>query len=387
MKPIKSWLLPLLLFSLTLFVRAYHLPQTFLFAEDQEDIGLRVKQLVVDRQPTLLSAKFSQPGLFLGPGYLYLLIPFMLAFDFHPTAMMAAVVTLAALTATVLYFAATVTVNSKTGLLAWTLYTFSPLIHQYDRIFWNPNLILLSSSLALLSLVKLSHRRPYWFPILALAAGLSLQSHPQGIILTLILLVYTLVKRRNWHLKPHHILLATGIFFSAISPLIAFELRHGFVISRALLTSTTAPPIRPYYVLFILPPIILLIASLARHLFSSRLGRNLALAGILLFIAINSRPLFSQPDRPDSVVNKLAAVQHARQLVTDHAVNQIQFQTSAEGYQYLFWYLNRRQPLSFPLNFYQSWHQVEGRKIVIHTPADPDISWPQFGNIQVGLSP
>src|SRR3989344_1812844 len=182
-------LLIISLVLLTIFTRLYRLPQTFMFAEDQEDLAWRVKQIVIDRKPTLLSAKFSATGLYLPPGYLYFLVPLFMFTNFHPDVGIVAVVLLAGLTALFIFLAGYALGGLKTGFIAWTLYTFWPVIHTWDRIFWNPNLILLGSALVVLALIQ---NRPV---LAALGSGLALQSHPQAVLLALLTLIYF---RRFW---------------------------------------------------------------------------------------------------------------------------------------------------------------------------------------------
>jgi hypothetical protein len=301
---------------ITLLVRSYRLPQTFMFAEDQEDLGLRVKQIVVDRQPTLLSAKFSATGLYLPPGYLYGLIPFFLLTDFHPAAGMIVVVLLSGLTALFMFLAG--------GITAWALYTFWPLLHTWDRIFWNPNLILPASSLALLAILK---NRPL---LAAIASGIALQSHPQALMLALITLVYF----------RHHWPLILFILFLSISPLILFDLRHEFTLTRALLHGSQFT-YRPYYLLFAYPFLILsLVWILSRF-------RVMAIIFLSLFLLKNVPAIFNQPDRPDSLVRKLSALSGT---TSPH----IQIQGSAEGFRYLIWYLSREKHTT-PPTLYESW--------------------------------
>ena len=202
-----------LVFLDTVLVRNHRLSETFIFGEDQEDLSWRVKQIIIDRQPTLISAKFSSLGFYLPPGYLYLLAPFFLVTNFHPVTGQLVIIALAGITGILLYLTG--------GWLAWYIYLTSPLLHQYDRIFWNPNLILPASALAVLALTK---KRPL---LAAVAAGLALQSHPQAIWLTLVIFFYY---RRHWPI-------ILGIISLLVSPLILVELRHGLPIPHHLLSA------------------------------------------------------------------------------------------------------------------------------------------------------
>ncbi len=329
-----SILLSLSLVLITLLVRSYRLPATFMFAEDQEDLSLRVKQIVVDRQLTLISAKFSTLGLYLPPGYLYFLLPFFMLTNFHPSVGMMVVVLLSGVTAVCIFLAGHTIGGLKTGFIAWLLYTFWPVLHSWDQIFWNPNLILPASALLALSLI---HRRPI---LAAVASAIGLQSHPQAFLLMLLTLFYF---RRHW-------LIIFVILFLAVSPLLLFEFRHAAIITQALVRSSEFV-FRPYYLLFIYPFLILALAWLfTRH--------RLLLVFPLFFLVINLPKIIYQPARPDNLQTKLTATSAALDLIqSGQASPNIQIQGSAAGFHYLIWYLSRQKGITTPIAFHESWDQ------------------------------
>lgn len=355
----KLLIVSLSLVLITVLVRSYRLPATFMFAEDQEDLSLRVQKILVDHQPTLISAKFSTLGLYLPPGYLYFLLPFFLLTNFHPSAAIIVVTLLSGLTGIFIFLSGNEAGRMKVGLISWLLYTFWPNLHRWDRIFWNPNLILPATALALLSLIKIHQGKTYWTWLLALALAITLQSHPQGIVLTLLILLYLFTLKKKLKFTSRYWIIVFGILFLSVSPLILFELRHNFVISRALIRSSRFV-FRPYYLLFIYPFLFLFLAQ-----FLSRF-KIISLIFLSLFLFKNVPAIFNQPDRPDGLQNKIAATRYALDLAVDKNTSAIQFQTSSEGYRYLFWYLNRQPKLS--LNFYESWEQVAPPKIILTSP-------------------
>jgi len=182
----------------------------------------------------------------------------------------------------------------------------------------------------------------------AIGSAIAMQSHPQGFILTLFTLLYF---RHRW-------VMILGILFMSISPLVLFELRHGFVISHALLQSSSLT-FRPYYLLFIYPFMILALAWVfTRH-------RLLIIFPLLLFIT-NLPRIFNQPTRPDSLANKLAATNVALgQIQSGQASPNIQIQGSAAGWHYLVWYLSRDKGITTPIAFHESWDQPPPGTIVI----------------------
>ncbi len=386
-----SLILPLLLFSVTALVRSYNLPQTFMFAEDQEDISFRVKQIIVDQQPTLISAKFSQIGLYLGPGYLYFLVPFFLLTQFHPLAAMIVIVFLAASTGLGLFFTGLTLANRRTGFLAWLIYTFSLTIHQYDRIFWNPNLILPAITLGLLALAKLYKRQRQWLLVIPLASGISLQSHPQGVGLTIFLILALISLKQKLSLKlKDWVLIGAGILLF-ISPLIIFELRHHFIVSQTLTNylKNNFPGQkgfiwRPYYGLFILSPLILLLSLLLNQLTKKNILKKIIYLVIIFWAIKNSLTIFRPAIRQDGLVLKIAAASYAMNLINSHSISQVQFNMSSEGMRYIFWYLSQEKNMP-SVNFYESWNQVSLPKIIFQSPPSNSKSGKVFGNIQVTI--
>jgi len=339
----KLLIVSLSLSLITVLVRSYKLPQTFMFAEDQEDVALRVKQIVIDRQPTLLSAKFSSVGLYLPPGYLYFLIPFFLITDFHPSAAMIVTVLLSGLTGLFMFLSGHHIGGIKAGVIAWLVYTFWPSLHSWDRIFWNPNLILPASALVLLAIRK---KQPV---LAAVASGIALQSHPQAIALVIITLLYF---RR-------HRLKIGAVLFLFISPLLLFEIRHGFVVSRGLFNSS--PFIfRPYYLLFIYPFLIILLTWVINK---SKLFTVIFLSLLL----IESLPvIFNQLDRPDNLIKKIELTTLALdQIQSGQASPNIQVQGPSDGFRYLIWYLSRQKHITTPIAFHESWDNPPAKTSVI----------------------
>lgn len=349
----RQLILIVLIFLITILVRGYRLPETFIFAEDQEDLSWRVKQIVIDHQLTLLGAKFSTLGFYLPPGYLYFLVPFFWLTNFHPATGQLVILVLTGITGILLYLAG--------GWLAWWLYLTSPLLHQYDRIFWNPNLILPASALVTLALIQ---KRPL---LVAFGLSLALQSHPQVFGLVLLTLLYLFMRRQSFHLTLHRWLIFFLTLFLSVSPLVLFELRHQFLLTRYLLQNSSQLTFRPYYLLFLAPPLILIISRTVTKFWWL----------VLAFTAFSfSRSLLSTTPSPDALPHKLAAVTTAIDLINSgQASPNIQINGSAEGFHYLIWYVARQKNFTVPIAFHESWDNPPPKTAIINA------------NFQVSLKP
>src|SRR5689334_10511821 len=77
-------MLLLLILLLATFFRTYHLVPRFEFAHDGDLYSWIVKDVVVDHHLRLIGQLTSAPGIFIGPGFYYALIPFFLLFNMDP---------------------------------------------------------------------------------------------------------------------------------------------------------------------------------------------------------------------------------------------------------------------------------------------------------------
>src|SRR3989338_11223175 len=82
-----TWLFIVLI--LALITRGYQLQARFLYSHDNDLASWIVKDIVVDRHLRLIGQLTSSPGIFIGPLFYYLLIPFYLAARMDPVGSLA----------------------------------------------------------------------------------------------------------------------------------------------------------------------------------------------------------------------------------------------------------------------------------------------------------
>ena len=73
----KSKILLFLVLILGLLTRSYQLRERFGYTHDNDLAGWIVKDIVVDRHLRLIGQLTSSPGIFIGPLFYYLQIPFL----------------------------------------------------------------------------------------------------------------------------------------------------------------------------------------------------------------------------------------------------------------------------------------------------------------------
>lgn len=205
----------------------------FLFGFDQGRDYLAVKNIVVDHKLTLIGSEIGAGaagfrGIFHGPFYYYLLtLPFMI-FNGDPYGGMILMFMLGIATIILTYIIGRRLFNVKVGLLAATVVAVSPFFISYSRFIWNSNpapvFILLAFYFVFLFTKKEKIKYLFWASFfssfvynfqLAMAIPLSL---------TLILYCLLVLKLKQVN---QYIVLFLGMIF-AFSPMLFFEVRHGF---------------------------------------------------------------------------------------------------------------------------------------------------------------
>jgi 4-amino-4-deoxy-L-arabinose transferase-like glycosyltransferase len=223
----------LIIILLAAFFRLYRIGSYAIFLGDEGRDALVVKRMIVDQRWTLLGPSTSVGDLYLGPAYYYLmLIPLWLT-NLNPVGPAIMVALFGISTVFLLFKLGQEFFNSDTGLLAAALYSVSQAIIDHTRFSWNPNPMPFFSALAIYSLLRLKKtQKPLWFVILGVSLGISVQLHYMGLVLILATLVILALLRPQ--IKKRWYFLGLAAFLLVISPIIAFEFRHHFVISKSL---------------------------------------------------------------------------------------------------------------------------------------------------------
>jgi len=252
---IKSkWILPVILL-LAFFLRAFR-PADFLgFWFDQgRDAKIIWNFLYVDHKPFLIGPTTGIEGIFLGPFYYYLLVPFYLlgrGDPVYPALGLAGITTAAVY---LVYRLGRDYFDHRTGILAAALYGLSFHTVMYHRWLSNPTplpLFALISFASLLSIIHASSSRLAW-PVLGLALGLSLHLEAASAVfflpaaaLILFLNRKPLIARLVSFFTSR--LLPAGFFFGlTLLPQLIFNFRHeniiGQAFSRFLVTESSFRP-------------------------------------------------------------------------------------------------------------------------------------------------
>ncbi len=227
---IRRYALLFLLLGLTLWTRYLMLKDGVIpFSFDHGKDSLAIMDMWLNRDPKLIGPWTSIPGLFFGPAWYYLLLPFYILFAGSPLGAVWAMVALVLLQIVLAY--------KLLGRLEAILITGSAFFMTISTSAWNPFPMALLSLVILIILKQLAFGKQLGFGhafLLASAAALGFHFSTAFALLYPILIGLSLWRRRvAWNWRN---LLGLGLgFVWPFVPQVVFELRHDFVESRAIL--------------------------------------------------------------------------------------------------------------------------------------------------------
>lgn len=236
LKKLKIWILShkaeatllLIILFVGAYLRLWRISDYMTFLGDEGRDVLVVKRMIVDHKFTLLGPTASVGGFFLGPIYYYFMLPFLWLWRLDPAGPAIMVALFGIATIFLVYKVGKDFFDTKTGLIAASLYTLSPLIISYSRSSWNPNLMPFFSLLIIYFTWQVAigekWSRLFW---LGLCFGIAFQIHYLATFLTMVVLVYFLFFGKFVKQWRKYLLVILG-FIIGWSPFLAFEVRHDF---------------------------------------------------------------------------------------------------------------------------------------------------------------
>lgn len=215
------------------FLRFYRIYDFATFLGDEGRDALVVKRIIVDHKFTLLGPMTSIGNMYLGPIYYYFTIIPLWLFRLDPVGPAIMVATIGTLTILLVFLVGKDFFGTVAGLVSSLLYAVSPLIITHTRSSWNPNPMPFFATLTVYPVYKaLVSRDGRWLMLGAASLGVALQLHYFGLLLIPIVLVLPLVARIKLPLKFYFWALIS--FLLIFSPIVLFEFRHQFVVSKAV---------------------------------------------------------------------------------------------------------------------------------------------------------
>ncbi|MDP2649830.1 MAG: glycosyltransferase family 39 protein [bacterium] len=219
------------------FLRFYKIGDYMTFLGD-EGRDVLVVYNILHGNLTLLGPNASVGGFFLGPIYYYFMAPFLLLFNYNPVGPAVMVAFFGVATVWLVYKIGSEFFDKRTGILAASLYTISPIVIAYSRSSWNPNLMPFFSLLTLYVLYKAVKNSSYkLFVASGILFGILLQLHYLATFVGIVIGFYILLGNLIINHKQFLLRLTQTVknylyfflgFLIGWSPFLLFEARHGF---------------------------------------------------------------------------------------------------------------------------------------------------------------
>lgn len=221
---------------LGIFLRSYKFKELFLYSHDQDLAGWIIRD-ILSGHLRLIGQETSQLGVFIGPLYYYLLIPFYLLFGMDPLGGVFFSIILGAISISSIYFVTKRIFDKGTALFASLIYATSFLIVFTEREVVPTTPVMLWSVWYLYCLhLFLKKDQKIAFPLLGILAGLVWHLN-LGLVLLLPLAPLALLFSKPKKFDLNAIKIALVFLFVFSIPLLAFEARHDFIQVKAITSS------------------------------------------------------------------------------------------------------------------------------------------------------
>lgn len=235
----RHYLILIIILLIALFFRTYQMVERFEFAHDGDLYSWIVKDIVVNHHFRLIGQLTSAPGIFIGPLFYYLLIPFFLLSKMDPIGALIPITILGLFTVFSYYLVLSKLFKKEVGLIAAFLYAVLLVTVGQDR--WVVPTVTTSiwAIWYFYALIMLSRGSFFVLPILGILIGLIWHIHIALIPTLVAVPVAILLSKKLPNFKQ---VIISFILFSILSfPLIGFELRHNFSQTLSLINNFTTP--------------------------------------------------------------------------------------------------------------------------------------------------
>ena len=283
-KTVKKWVLEhrlesvlvFLIIGLGAFFRFYRISEYMTFLGDEGRDAIIVRRLLVNFDPILIGPGTSIGNMYLGPWYYYLIAPALFFSNFSPVGPSALVALLGTITIGLVWWISREWFLTKTrdslavgGLLVAFLYAISPTMIIFAKSSWNPNVMPFFALVFIYGIWKVWRGENYkWLFVVGISLAMALNSHYLGLLLVPIgglfwLMRIISIRKEKKELRTivWYSLVSLVIFLIMMSPLLIFDMRHGWINSQAIvkffLERQTTVSIKPWKALPFVWPLII----------------------------------------------------------------------------------------------------------------------------------
>ena len=233
-----NWIF-LLVLSLGLFFRVYKPLQSYMYAHDQDLAGWIIKDILVNKHLRLIGQETSSQGVFIGPLFYYLQIPFYLLTKMDPSGTILLVTLLGMFTVFSFYYCFSKMFGKKVGLIASFIYAVTMYYVNTDREVVPTMPVYLWSVWFLYGTWLILKGKSRAYVLLGFLIGIIWNFNLALVILIPLIIVAQIFSKTKINFK--HVLLGIVVFVITMSPYFVFEARHSLRQTKAIISSLVTP--------------------------------------------------------------------------------------------------------------------------------------------------
>lgn len=219
------------------FLRSYKPLELFMYGHDQDLAGWIIKDILVNGHLRLIGQETSSQGIFIGPIYYYLQIPFYILTNMDPKGALLLSLFLGLATIFSFYYVFKQIFNKNIGLVSSLIYSLSTVIVFTDREVAPTMPVMLWSVWFFYSLFQLLKGNQKSYILIGLLLGLVWHLNLGMAVLFPLVILAQILSKTKVNLK--NIFIGGILFTILMSPFIAFEIRHDYQQIKSIRDSIT----------------------------------------------------------------------------------------------------------------------------------------------------
>lgn len=221
------------------FLRFYNYESWFFFEVDEEHYSFMTRMITVNHHFPLIGGPISGTKLYMAPWFLYFSSAWYFISGNSPI-FFGIITTLLGLgTIWLIYLVGKKIYSPATGAIGALLYSSSFLMVLFDRHQWNVTLLPMISIATIYFLIRWLEGGRKWLVLAAVAVTFGISSTFTAFAVFLFALATVVFGKRPWLKKD--LLIFLGIIGVGHLPLLIFDLRHDFWLTRAFIDFLTHP--------------------------------------------------------------------------------------------------------------------------------------------------
>lgn len=229
----------LILLFAGLVLRTLFIEKRFYFGHDHDLALWFVRDVIQNGHLRLIGQQTSTEGIFIGPLYYYLLIPFVMIGGFSALGLVAATIFIGIFGIWSSYYVFSRILDNKAGLIGSLVYSLSQFSVNNDTEAYPTSAVIIWSIWLIYALYLFVKKKEINKALIISAILVGLIWHLNfALILTVPLLVYGIYLNHK-KLNARSTVYSFILFLALLSPFFLFELKHGFLQTNSLIASLT----------------------------------------------------------------------------------------------------------------------------------------------------